>query len=97
MTIRQFFTQFGISAAGSKLVQSETKTYEDSDIPVTYIRMNKSVDGQDYLVLSKNLASKVLENTSNLADSDATHTEYGWGLICHAKEVTLSESLTGLI
>lgn len=97
MTIKQFFTQFGISAAESKLVQSETKTYEDSDIPVTYIRLNKAVDGQDYLVLSKNLASKVIDDTSNLASSDATHTEYGWGLICHAKEVTLSESLSGLI
>ena len=91
MTIKQFFEKFDLNTTGIKIKQSE-KTYKGTTDNILFITLDKEVDGQDYLVMSHNLAAKVADDKSALASASATHTDEGWGLIC-ASTVTVIGSI----
>ena len=85
MTIKEFFNKHGLQKNLDILESS--KTYKDADGKTTsekilYINLSGDVDGQDYLVLSRNLAKKVRENQDELTKAQVQSTEFGWGLIC---------------
>lgn len=85
MTIKQFFDKHGLQKDFN--IFESSKTYKDANGKTTsekilYINLSADVDGQDYLVLSRNLAKKVRENKDELAKAQVQSTEFGWGLIC---------------
>ena len=81
MTIVDFFKNHGLSGKGLDIRES-TKTYEGSEEPILYIQLSKEVEGQDYLVCSKTLASKLRDKSLTLAEANVQLTEEGYGLIC---------------
>ena len=86
-TFEQFIKDYNIDLAKCELCSSETQFYEGSNVHITYISLNKSIDGQDWLVLSKKLATKFYKNNDVkvLKEADAVFDkEHGWGLICHS-------------
>lgn len=86
-TFKQFVKDYDIDLAKCQLCSSETLFYEGSNVHITYISLNKSIDGQDWLVLSKKLATKFYKNNDVkvLKEADAVFDkEHGWGLICHS-------------
>lgn len=91
MTIKQFFEKFNLNTKGIEIKQSE-KTYKGTTDNILFITLENEVDGQDYLVMSHNLATKVATDPSALASASATHTDEGWGLIC-ASTVTVLGSI----
>lgn len=85
MTINQFFDKYDLQKNFN--IYESSKTYKDADGKTTsekilYINLSADVDGQDYLVLSRNLAKKVRENQDELTKAQVQSTEFGWGLIC---------------
>lgn len=85
MTIKQFFDKYGLQKDFN--IYESSKTYKDADGKTTsekilYINLSDDVDGQDYLVLSKNLAKKVRKDKKELNKAQVQSTEFGWGLIC---------------
>lgn len=96
-TFKQFVKDYDIDLAKCQLCSSETQLYEGSNIHVTYITLNKPVDGQDYLVLSEKLARIVFtkHDIKILREADAKYDEeHGWGLICHSTEITYDVDLS---
>ena len=96
-TFKQFVKDYDIDLAKCQLCSSETQLYEGSNIHVTYITLNKPVDGQDYLVLSEKLARIVFtkHDIKILREADAIYDEeHGWGLICHSTEITYDVDLS---
>lgn len=94
---KQFVKDYDIDLAKCQLCSSETQLYEGSNIHVTYITLNKPVDGQDYLVLSEKLARIVFtkHDIKILREADAKYDEeHGWGLICHSTEITYDVDLS---
>ena len=85
MTIKEFFSKHGLQKDFN--IYESSKTYKDADGKTTsekilYINLSDDVDGQDYLVLSRNLAKKVRKNQNELTKAQVQSTEFGWGLIC---------------
>lgn len=85
MTIKQFFDKHDLQKDFN--IYESSKTYKDANGKTTsekilYINLSADVDGQDYLVLSRNLAKKVRENQDELTKAQVQSTEFGWGLIC---------------
>lgn len=85
MTIKQFFDKHDLQKDFN--IYESSKTYKDANGKTTsekilYINLSADVDGQDYLVLSRNLAKKVRENKDELTKAQVQSTEFGWGLIC---------------
>ena len=85
MTIKEFFSKHGLQK--NLDIYESSKTYKDADGKTTsekilYINLSDDVDGQDYLVLSRNLAKKVRKNQTELTKAQVQSTEFGWGLIC---------------
>lgn len=96
-TFKQFVKDYDIDLAKCQLCSSETQLYEGSNIHVTYITLNKPVDGQDYLVLSEKLARIVFtkHDIKILREADAKYDEeHGWGLICHSTVITYDVDLS---
>ena len=96
-TFKQFVKDYDIDLAKCQLCSSETQLYEGSNIHVTYITLNKPVDGQDYLVLSERLARIVFtkHDIKILREADAKYDEeHGWGLICHSTVITYDVDLS---
>ena len=85
MTFKQFIENFNVDIEQCSVNESETQYYEGTTDPVMWIGLDKPIDGQDWLVLSHTLASKVRENQAELAKCDAKlDPDHGWGLICHS-------------
>lgn len=85
MSIKQFFDKHDLQKDFN--IFESSKTYKDANGKTTsekilYINLSADVDGQDYLVLSRNLAKKVRENQDELTKAQVQSTEFGWGLIC---------------
>ena len=85
MTIKEFFDENNLQK-NLKIFES-SKTYKDAKGKTTsekilYINLSADVDGQDYLVLSRNLAKKVRKDQDELLKAQVQSTEFGWGLIC---------------
>ena len=85
MTIGEFFDKHDLQK-NLKIFESE-KTYKDANGKTTsekilYINLSADVDGQDYLVLSRNLAKKVRKDANEITKAQVQSTEFGWGLIC---------------
>lgn len=86
-TFKQFVKDYNIDLAKCELCSSKTQLYEGSNIHITYISLNKPVDGQNYLVLSEKLARRLYakHDIKVLKEADAKYDEeYGWGLVCHS-------------
>ena len=97
ISLKQLVKDYDIELSKCKLCSSETRLYEGSDIHVTYISLNKPIENQDWLVLSKKLAEKFFENhdVKVLKDADAVYDEeHGWGLVCHSYIKTLDVDLS---
>lgn len=89
MNIKSFFQKYNLDTKVDILESS--KTYKDRDGKATtenilYLSFDSEIGdtGQDYLVMSRTLASKVREDNQELAKAQVTETEEGWGLICAA-------------
>ena len=96
MTIKEFFSKNNLQKNLDILESS--KTYKDADGKTTsekilYINLSGDVDGQDYLVLSRNLAKKVRKDANEITKAQVQSTEFGWGLIC-ASTVTVLGSVS---
>lgn len=81
MTLKSFLEENGITTTGIEIKKTE-KTYSGTSVQIMYINLPKYVDGQDYLVFSRHLAEKVLDDKSFLKKAEAKKTTEGWGLIC---------------
>lgn len=88
MNIKDFFCKNGLNTEGVEVLQSE-KTYQGTTEPILYLSLESEVDGQDYLVMSRTLAEKVREDLGELAKASVSHTDQGWGLICHSTVTVL--------
>lgn len=88
MNIKDFFKKNGLNTESVEVLQSE-KTYQGTTEPILYLSLDGEVDGQDYLVMSRTLASKVREDLGELATASVSKTEQGWGLICHSTVTVL--------
>ena len=83
MSISDFLSHFGLKRELE--VMESTKKYEGSDIPVLYIQLDKDVEGKNYIVLSKNLADKLIAGKSLAEVGQASKDpDYGWGFIAKA-------------
>lgn len=81
MNIKAFYTAHNLSTKGVELRESE-KTYEGSQEKILYIQLPMEVEGQDFLVCSHTLATKLRDKSLTLRDADVTETDFGYGLIC---------------
>ncbi len=88
MNIKDFFKRNNLNTENVEILQSE-KTYQGTTENILYLSLDGEVDGQDYLVLSRTLASKVREDLGELASASVSKTEQGWGLICHSTVTVL--------
>ena len=97
-TFEQFIKDYCIDLSKCKICSSETRCYNESDVPITYIELYKPIDGQDYIVLSKKLSTEFLANCNVkiLRNADAVLTEEGWGLICHQPVKTYDVNLADI-
>lgn len=97
-TFKQFIQDYNIDLSKCEICSSESKLYDESDILVTYLKLHKPIDGQDYIVLSKKLATEFLANcdVKIFRNADAVLTEYGWGLICHQRVKTYDVNLADI-
>lgn len=92
MTLKDFLEKHGIGKpilAVSKnkcykLVDEKTGEITETDIKVRWIVLDQEIDGQDYMVLSHNLAKDVIADKSALVKSKPQKTDDGWGLIRQA-------------
>ena len=57
MTFKTFVNKYGINLDFCELRSSETKCYKDSTIPITYIELNKTIDGYQ---ISSQTRNKIL-------------------------------------
>ena len=81
MKIKAFYESHGLSTQGVEIRESSRK-YEKSDDLILYIQLPLEVDGQDFLVCSHTLATKLRDKSLTLRDAEVTSSEFGWGLIC---------------
>lgn len=88
MNIKDFFKRNNLNTENVEILQSE-KCYKGTTENILYLSLDSEVDGQDYLVMSKTLASKVREDIGELATASVSKTEQGWGLICHSTVTVL--------
>ena len=98
-TFEQFVKDYNIDLTKCELCSSETQFYEGSNVHITYISLNKTIDGQDWHVLSKKLATKFYKNNDVkvLKEADAVFDEeHGWGLICHSSIKKLNVDLSNI-
>lgn len=80
MTIVEFFQSNGLSK--SVEVRESKTMYEDSDTPIVYIRLNKTLDtGQDHLVCSRSLAEDIAAGKLTIKDAQVSLNGGVWGLI----------------
>lgn len=78
--IKDFFTKHNLSTTNVKILRSE-KCYKNTTEKILFINLEKKIDGQDFLVMSRRLANKVRENPNELKNAAVIKTEVGWGLI----------------
>jgi len=98
-TFKQFIQDYDIDLSKCEICSSERQLYEESDVPITWINLHKPIDGQDYIVLSKKLATEFLTNcdVKILRNADAKlDPEHGWGLICHQPVKTYNVNLADI-
>lgn len=88
MNIKDFFKKNNLNTENVEILQSE-KCYQGTTEPILYLSLDDEVDNQDYLVMSRTLASKVREDIGELAKASVSKTEQGWGLICHSTVTVL--------
>ena len=88
MDIKDFFRNYGLRTSNIEVKQS-SNCYAGTDDPILYINLDKEVDGQDYLVMSHTLATKVAQDINELTSASVTCTEAGWGLISHSTVTVL--------
>ena len=56
--------------------------YNESDVNIRYIRLDRPIDGQDYLVLSEHAADALSAGTTAFAEMQVTKSDNGkWGII----------------
>ena len=81
MTTKEFFKNFNLPTKGIKVRKSEAK-YSKTDVNIRYIRLDRPVDEQDYLVFSRTSAESLLAGTTKLADMQVTKGDNDkWGII----------------
>ena len=93
MNLKEFYTAHDLSTKGVKLRESEKQTYKGTDEKILYIELPKEVEGQDYLVCSRTLASKLRSKELKLGEARVQFDEdFGqYGLVCPSNSKVLYE------
>lgn len=82
MTFLKFLEQHSLSKTDCTVCQSKKSTYSGTNTKIVFVRLNKSIDNQDYLVLSSHAATAVAAKDIKMSQLEASYDEdYGWGLI----------------
>lgn len=86
MTIVDFFKAHDLSGKGIELRETNVKTYEGTTDKILYINLPKQIEGQDFLVCSRTLASKLRSKDLTLKEACVSHDEDTdlIGLVCPA-------------
>ena len=80
MTTEQFWKNNNLS--GEIDIHESANKYSESDMNIYYIRLDRAVDGQDYLVLSEHAATALMNDTTPFAKMQVTKGDTGkWGII----------------
>lgn len=80
MTTKEFWTLNNLS--GNVKIQESPNKYNESDVNIRYIRLDRPIDGQDYLVLSLHATEARIADTTAFADMQVTKGDNGlWGII----------------
>lgn len=80
MNIVQFFKSNGLGNVVK--VQESKKFYDDSEIPIMYIRLNQMLQtGQEHLVCSRSLAEDIAAGKLTLKDAEVSLSDGIYGLI----------------
>lgn len=81
MNIVQFFQENNLDR--SVEVRESKNFYEDSETPIAYIRLNKTLDltGQEHLVCSRSLAEDIAAGKLTIKDAEVSLGNGVYGLI----------------
>lgn len=80
MNIVQFFKQNDLDKYVD--IRESKNVYEDSETPIMYIRLNKTLDtGQEHLVCSRSLAEDIAANKLTIKDAEVSLSNGTYGLI----------------
>lgn len=80
MNIVQFFKQNDLGKSVD--IRESKNVYEDSETPIMYIRLNKTLDtGQEHLVCSRSLAEDIAAGKLTIKDAECTLSGGVYGLI----------------
>lgn len=89
MTLKAFCSKHGLDKPVAR--RSLKNNYKDTDTKIVWLQLSDEVDGQDYLVMSANLAAKFEKDKSILKTAQVQKTDEGWGLIMPATFEDLGE------
>lgn len=77
MTLKDFFVANNIE--GKPQIKVAESCYEGSDEPIRYIKLNKPVEGFNFITISKNGYEHAKEDKANLKGLEMAYDEdYGW-------------------
>ena len=80
MNIVQFFKQNDLDKSVG--IRESKNVYEDSETPIMYIRLNKTLDtGQEHLVCSRSLAEDIAAGNLTIKDAEVSLSDGIYGLI----------------
>ena len=80
MNIVQFFKQNDLDKSVD--IRESKNVYEDSETPIMYIRLNKTLDtGQEHLVCSCSLAEDIAAGKLTIKDAEVSLSNGIYGLI----------------
>lgn len=80
MNIVQFFKQNDLDKSVD--IRESKNVYEDSETPIMYIRLNKTLDtGQEHLVCSRSLAEDIAAGKLTIKDAEVSLSDGTYGLI----------------
>lgn len=80
MTTKEFWKNYDLS--GEVNIHESTNKYNESDMNIHYVRLDRPIDGQDYLVLSEHAATALMAGTTPFAEMQVTKGDTGkWGII----------------
>lgn len=78
MTFKQWFSEVA-KESGLPDIRKSASCYDDSEERIQYARLSKSVNGFNFVTLSKSIVEKTKEDKSALAKADVVFDpDYGW-------------------
>lgn len=78
MTFKQWFSEVA-KESGKPDLRKSASCYQDSEEHIQYARLSNSVDGFNFVTLSKNIVEATKKDKSALAKAEVVYDpDYGW-------------------